>query len=179
MRRLTIALLATFLLSIGAGPAVAQSPAPSLDPEPVPQRVEVPEAGIAVTFPDDWAVEVRPLVRVEATVPTVLSAEAPGGDTCEVALPDDPTRSSLHDWAESFLSTFRDFGSAATSTALRLPAGDAIRIDLELPDTGSSSVVYLLTDGTNFYGLMCRAPDAPEDRWLSVAETIEFLPVEG
>ena len=41
------------------------------------------------------------------------------------------------------------------------------------------NVVYLLTDGTDFYSLMCRAPDAPEDRWLSVAETIEFLPVES
>ena len=55
MRRLTIALLATFLLSIGAGPAVAQSPAPS--PRVLDGRIEVPEAGYAVTFPEAWTVE--------------------------------------------------------------------------------------------------------------------------
>ena len=56
--------------------------------------------------------------------------------------------------------------------------GGAIRIDAEVPEEGFSGSWYLLTDGTNFYGLICGAPDLPEDRWLSVAETFEFLPTE-
>jgi hypothetical protein len=46
MSRLTIALLATFLLSIGAGPAVAQSPSASLGPEPI----AIPIIGLVLTL---------------------------------------------------------------------------------------------------------------------------------
>ena len=133
----------------------------------------MPEAGYAVAFPDDWVVEVGRVMCAAA-----LSAEAPDGGSCEVTQQDGSRWSSLDDAAEFFVSVLRDFGAAPTSTALRLPVGDAIRIDMELPDTGSSGVVYLLTDGTDPYSLMCRAPDPPEDRWLSIAETFEFLPVE-
>jgi len=172
MSRLTIALLATFLLSIGAGnAALAQSPSPS--PTALTQRVEAPEAGIAVTFPDDWVVEVGPIMSG-----AVLSAEAPGGDTCAVMLPDHTRWSDLDDAGEFIQSVLRDFGAATTSTALRLPVGDAIRIDAEVAEEGFFDTTYLLTDGTTFYGLTCDASDPPDGRWLAIAESFEFLPAE-
>jgi hypothetical protein len=150
---------------------VAQSPPPSRTA--LDQRVEAPEAGIAVTFPDDWVVEVQPIMS-----DAVLSAEAPGGGSCAVMLPDHTRWSDLDDAGESFLSVMRDFGAATTSLALRLPVGDVIRIDTEVPEEGYFSSIYLLHDGTTFYGLMCDASDAPDDDWLSIAETFEFLPAE-
>jgi hypothetical protein len=155
--------------------AVAQPPVISFTA--LDQRVEAPEAGIAVAFPDDWAVEVRPIVQAEFISDAVLSGEAPGGGSCEVVVQDGGTWSSIDDWAEQVLETFQDFG-AADSTTLRLPVGDAIRIDLEVPEEGFSGASYMLSDGTTFYGLLCRASDPPEDRWLSIAETFEFLPEE-
>jgi hypothetical protein len=153
---------------------VAQSPPPSRTA--LDQRVEAPEAGIAVTFPDDWVVEVQPVMS-----DAVLSAEAPSGGSCEVTLQDGSRWSSLDEAAEFFASVMSDFGPEveATSTALRLPVGDAVRIDVELPEEESSAAFYLLTDGTTFYVLRCAAfSDPPEDRWLSIAETFEFLPME-
>jgi len=143
-------------------------------------RVEAPEAGIAVTFPDDWVVEVRPIVRAEFISDAVLSAEAPGGASCEVMVQEGIPWSSIDDWAESVLQTFGSYGPEVevTSTALRLPVGDGIRIDMEVPEEGFSGATYMLTDGATFYGLMCDASNPPEDRWLSIAETFEFLPVE-
>jgi hypothetical protein len=144
------------------------------------QRVEVPEVGVAVAFPDDWVVEVRPVVQAEFISDAVLSAEAPGGGSCEVMLQDGSTWSSIEHWAEQVLETFQGYGPAveATATALLLPVGGAIRIDLEAPGEGFSSATYMLTDAATFYGLMCNASDPPEDRWLSIAETFEFLPTE-
>jgi hypothetical protein len=141
------------------------------------QRVEVPEVGVAVAFPDDWVVEVGPIMSDAA-----LSAEAPSGGSCGVVLQDGSRWSNLDDAAEFFVTVMRDFGPTveATSTALRLPVGDAVRIDMEIPEERADSASYMLTDGTTFYILMCEAfPDPPEDRWLSVAETFEFLPEEA
>jgi hypothetical protein len=137
------------------------------------QRVEAPEAGIALAFPDDWVVEIDPIMS-----DAVLSAEGPGGGSCGVELLD-PTRwSGLDDAAEFFVSVMRDFGAVTTSLALRLPVGDAFRIDAEVPEEGFFSTIYLLSDSTSSYGLMCDASDPPEDRWLSIADTFELLPVE-
>ena len=56
MRRLSLLFSATLLLSVSAGSvAVAQS----TQPIGFGGRVEVPEAGYAITFPDDWT-HVRP-----------------------------------------------------------------------------------------------------------------------
>ncbi len=57
--------------------------------------------------------------------------------------------------------------------------GEAVRIDVEVTEEGVDSASYILTDETTFYILMCEAfPEPPEDRWLSIAETFEFLPTE-
>jgi len=37
---------------------------------------------------------------------------------------------------------------------------------------------YLLTVGNVHDSLLCRGSERPEDRWLSIAESFEFLPVK-
>jgi len=59
---------------------------------------------------------------------------------------------------------------------LTLPVGEVTRIDYSLGPLDYS--VYHLTDGISLYLLQFQGLDAPEDRWLSIAETFEFLPVD-
>jgi hypothetical protein len=37
---------------------------------------------------------------------------------------------------------------------------------------------YVYTDSEAWFKLECWSPDPPEDHWLSIAESFEFLPVE-
>ena len=46
------------------------------------------------------------------------------------------------------------------------------------PVTDVTRVAYLSTDGMDFFSVTCNGPTPPEDDWLSIAETIEFLPPE-
>ena len=57
-----------------------------------------------------------------------------------------------------------------------LPVGEVTRIDYSLGPLDYSA--YYLTDGIRLYLLQLQGLDTPEDRWLSIAETFEFLPVE-
>ena len=45
-------------------------------------------------------------------------------------------------------------------------------------DDGTDSREYLFTDRTTWFRLSCSSTDPPDDRWLSIAETFEFLPEE-
>jgi hypothetical protein len=54
-----------------------------------------------------------------------------------------------------------------------LPVGEVTRIDYSLGPLDYS--VYHLTDGISLYLLQIQGLDAPEDRWLSIAETFELL----
>jgi hypothetical protein len=80
------------------------------------------------------------------------------------------------------LASYRSLGDAITVgpdvTTLDLPAGKTVRLDVGLSvpgyETASSSYVY--TDGTTFHTLTCTDLDWPEDRWLSIGGTFEFLP---
>ena len=57
MRSFTIWLLVACLLGGAAGSAAAQSPSPD---SMAAKRIEVPAAGVAVTYPESWAVTVAP-----------------------------------------------------------------------------------------------------------------------
>jgi hypothetical protein len=47
---------------------------------------------------------------------------------------------------------------------LDLPAGEAALVDIHYDDAN------------RWFVLQCGTEDPPEDRWLSIAETFEFLP---
>lgn len=208
MRRLTMALLVGSLLSIGGGPAVvAQSPSP--DPVGLGGRVELPEYGFALTFPDDWA-WVRYTTEdfdsvmeqlADLTSPEFVAANEDWFDGMDSETPLEGERADsasgclfqvipmdlpfpLDMLAPAFIENIqgrRDiFPDGATLTDVALPAGQSKRVDASQVDEGWVSPMeqshYLLVRGSRFYDITCMSHEPPEDRWLSIAETLEFLP---
>jgi hypothetical protein len=53
----------------------------------------------------------------------------------------------------------------------------AVRADWETWD-GGSATAWIFLDGERRVVLFCQSEEPPEDRWLSIAETFEFLPAE-
>jgi hypothetical protein len=64
--------------------------------------------------------------------------------------------------------TVADAGLASTT---------GVRADWETWGIGSATA-WVFLDGARRAALFCRSTEPPEDRWLSIAETFEFLPVE-
>ncbi len=170
-----------------------------------PQRIERAEAGFAIALPLDWehadAVDADPdewwdpdeVVSVAAHHREVL---ADGGlllarsrspfstDGCilydfSARAAEPPTWTTLAH-VTSEVQAFEEDPEVidAEATFLELPAGPALRVDVRRWDGWDGSDFYL-ADGLRWYELDCGAETAPDDRWLSVAETFEFLPVEG
>jgi hypothetical protein len=71
--------------------------------------------------------------------------------------------------------------SSGTPTVVGLPAGTAIAVDF--PGTlddglAVSATAYFVANDRTLLIASCVAPDPPQDRWLSIAESVEFLPAE-
>lgn len=58
-----------------------------------------------------------------------------------------------------------------------LPSGPALLIGAERSD-GLSGMQYIVNGDGRSFVLACYANETPPDRWLSIVETIEFLPAE-
>jgi hypothetical protein len=188
MRHLACAMLVTCLVGVGAGQAVAQEPTPP--PEAASQRVEVPEAGFAVTFPVDWEVSIdtSDLPGEGGTFAVVSGREAASDVTCEVYLrgrctgsPFGDCAAALDEVAARMVAYFDGDESSSRideSTAMDLPAGYTVRVDTEWIDEGVFGSSYTLTDGKVADSLLCSGSERPDDDWLSIAETFEFLPAD-
>ena len=63
-------------------------------------------------------------------------------------------------------------------TSLELPAGAVSRLEVSLRyEQGTLlSTSYVFSDDTTFHTLTCTDLTRPDDHWLSIAETFEFLP---
>jgi hypothetical protein len=61
---------------------------------------------------------------------------------------------------------------------MTLAAGDAVRVDVEYVDREWDRSYYWLTDGRVLATLGCQATRGPDDHWLPIAETFEFLPAD-
>jgi hypothetical protein len=188
MRALTITVLALSMLGMpGAATVSAQEPSPGLSS--TGGRVEVPEAAYAVTFPEDWEV---------ATYPMEMGTDSPDGTPIETAYisasgwaPDGRTQCSitykplgdppgdplvaLEGSVDYALAHYE--GARIETSSLDLPAGPAIRHRFESEWGAGAS--YLLSDGFDVFFLACVGKDLPDDRWLSIAESFEFLPTES
>jgi hypothetical protein len=68
--------------------------------------------------------------------------------------------------------------STVESVVLALPAGYAVRVRTEYTDPAQAWAYYRMTDGQSLGILGCAATSGPDDHWLSIAETFEFLPIE-
>lgn len=168
---------------IGVGPAIEGG------------RVERPEAGFVVTFPEAWEVqefsdETDEGVMAEAggsgraigivggyrnaseacvvVDATSLVREVRGWRTVEEAAPAVALNMlGTAEWAE------------ATGTVVMLPGGRVAHI-IAMGTDGAYHEGFWFTDGSRWLSLGCQAPAPPsDDRWLSIAESFEFLPVKA
>jgi hypothetical protein len=174
------------ILALGAGPSA------ELDAHD--QRIELPEQGIAVTFPAGWIIaRTTYLSGEDPSLVSLLTAEAPSGvvlddwvscsvDDTTALMP--PTVDSMAELLE-FIWWNREVieaetGLAAVSTQLmELPAGEVGCVDLRDASMAAEMRDYTFTDGEAWFSVTCISNDPPADRWLSIAETFEFLPPDA
>ena len=143
-------------------------------------RIERPEQGIAVSFPDDWTVhavspeysdELAAGAGAEGLVATLLvGSDEDTGAGCAVG----EATLAMREMGWASVDAFID-GTAAE--AIDLPAGAAARAD-RVGQSGRPGTQYTYMEDGEWFALGCYADDPPEDRWLSIAETFEFLSVE-
>ena len=136
-----------------------------------------------VTSPEFVAEYEVAFMEVSGEMPLVGIAASQGG-SCGIAVsPTDLTLDAIASnyvaWIEGQPDISPD-GAALTDVAL--PAIEAKRIDMSHVEAGSqtptSTSWYLLTSGGRGYAISCSGDDPPDDRWLSIVETWEWLPAE-
>lgn len=157
-------------------------------------RIERPADGFAITFPDDWMVEeVGPDMRHQCVNDCdpegpllqrfVVWADQPAGDgACTVIDFTELARESPP-WETLVEATEgRWLGWKQDPTVLRpgyafmdLPAGRTGLLRATDKD-GSVRHGYVFTDAEAYFLLECWSAAPPDDRWLSIAETFEYLP---
>lgn len=181
-----VGLLAMLLvLALGSG-VVAQESSPDLPMGG--QRVEVPEAGVALTVPASW--EVRILMEPgPGDALQVLMAYEVGSGYCVLTLQqlDDPTLlddpSAFRAFVDTSIWLFRadrDMEVSDAMTEVTLGVGPALRVDMveRFADGDVHNSVYAVDTPDGLALLDCGGLARPDDDWLSIAETFEWLPGE-
>ncbi len=165
-------------------PEPVESGAPAADA----QRVELPEAGLALSFPADWSVD-RQIEEFEMDLPPEIEDLGPAGarrilraspsdDTlCKVwVFEASPMSIEEHAaWIERTNAEDPEFDGTVEVTSIQLPAALAIRLDSGYPALEVWSTTYLVESGDRRYQLNCFADDRAPDDYLSIAESIELL----
>ena len=181
----TIALLVT----IGNGQATLSQSA-STEPDQDLVRIEIPEAGVALSFPRDLDVQV-PMEREEMSLPPELAASGPAyawtvaaaldeeGYGCMLGMYEAPPLAlDEHvEWVKQGFAEEVGSETAVESLQVRLPTADATRIDIDASAAGYFGTGYLFELDDIRYQLRCAAPARTEDDWLAVAESIEAIPM--
>lgn len=156
-------------------------------------RIERPEDGFALTFPDDWRVEAFTSEQAdEAFAGTMLEGRTRAGlagvdaDTGEgcglldatVFVREVAGWTSVHDAAPEGARNLLSMPEwvETSSTVVSLPVGQVARIDAV--GDGAYQTQYLFTDGDRWLFLNCSADERRDDGWPPIAETFEFLPGE-
>ena len=176
-----------------SGVAVTIAPlAADYVPEPFDPRVELAAHGFAVDFGPEWQVSSRlALLGAQGTLlggTPVLSASRrlslQEGPTDRCSIEDDSDvpgltgLGSVADWR----AAIKDAGKGtlhAKTPAMKivdLASGPAFRADW--PTRPARTTVWIVSDAEHVLVLRCSSERPPKDRWRSVAESIEFLPVE-
>ncbi len=170
-------------------------------------RVEVPEAGYAVTLPEDWtfvrpqASDVETILEAVGSVDPQLASmveSALGGGNLSLSLmgfaPTLPTAFAQNcnvvtgatgglslEWlAAANMAQMKALEWEAELTMDELPAGEVAHIDIDA-DFGGMELelsLWLYVDGEMQQNLTCTNELRPVDGWRSIAETLEFLPAE-
>ena len=190
MRPLLITLLTLCLLGASTGSIVAQSAASS--PEPIGQLVEVPETGFAITLPMDWDVwtsaedpelgfivlsgpeRFGPDVGMEPVMAAEPQGQAPGSglpDACTLTL-----YRPIMLTPDAFLGELLGKADHITVESLREDLSRAL--DRSWSSDQRQHAFYAVGGEEAVAVLWCWAVEPPDDYWLSIAESFEFLPAE-
>ena len=190
MRRVVYGvILAGALAWSGGGVATAQDETDAADPATF-ERVEVPEAGIAISFPSHWSIKMK-MERELSDLPPEVPAGGParlwdvliatsGWDftSCFVMWFEDMPM-SLEEHAGAIAERTDDDSDWATEVAhIRLAAGDAIQVDQRVSDEAVFVNGYLLESGSDHYYLQCVDMAPFEDSYRFIAESIELMGAE-
>ncbi len=187
MRR-TLAVMLAAGLSIGSvASTVAQDPVG--DEDPGLQRIEIPEAGVGVSLPADWSVDVEMRQRedwglydeglADEPVPfwSVIYASLEGWPWCDLTwYPSHPLTLAQH--AERYVALMApstDVERPIESRPTVLPAGEAYRFVIFNGPSDDHTTVYLLAAGDARYFLQCVDTERAEDDWLPLAESLVLL----
>jgi hypothetical protein len=154
-------------------------------------RIERPEDGFAITFPDTWTVESFTPEQLDAAFAgtmlegrallSLAGVDADTGEGCglldaTVFVREVPDWTSVHDAASEGARNLLSMPEwvETSGTVVSLPVGQVARIDAV--GDGAYQTQYLFTDGDRWLFLNCSAAERRDDGWLSIAETFEFLP---
>jgi hypothetical protein len=183
MMRGRIALaMAAGMLIVGAMTTMAQEPTGV-----EPQRVEVPEAGVGITLPADWSVDIEMreredwgLVVDDEEEPfafwNVFYASVGGRPWCDLTwYPVHPMSLGEHASLTQDLMTptHVDIERPIERSAVMLPSGDAQRLVVYNEPTDDWTTTYLLDLADGRYLLRCASDERASDDWLSLAESLE------
>ena len=159
-------------------------------------RVERPEDGFAVTFPDGWTVEeVAPSTdewfdgadEAQALETVILWASDDGSDAECMVVDYASLASADPPWPSVDVATTWYLDRMADDPGYRepartyetLPSGRTGHITATDSDGWSGDAYYFRdAQGDAWMHLACWSPERPDDHWLSIAETFEFLPAE-
>jgi hypothetical protein len=153
------------------------------------QRVEIPDAGLAMTVPADWTVQhkrdpIEPALPPEyadvsaAVGWSVLTVSMPGTEGfCGLTMYEDMPM-GFEDWA-----LYGEPEAHGTFTSrVELPIGDAVRL-VDDPEAYPDDRVipflhptmYVFESGGTLFEFGCLSAEPSDDLWMSLAETIEPL----
>jgi hypothetical protein len=170
-------------------------------------RIEVPEAGYALTLPDDWTY-VRPQASdVETIIDAVASVDPQLADMVQASLGGGNFSISLigiaptvpNDFAENCnvvsggtnglslewiaaanMAQLEALAANAELTMDELPAGEVAHIDYgaDFGELQLEQSLWVYVDGDTQQNLTCTSEQRPADDWRSIAQTLEFLPAD-
>jgi len=174
--------------------AIAPLPADGAAVTPFDPRVEVPENGLAVEFGAEWTVDSASRWRGGVLggdfvfrARTVSAADCWMVDVTDVLSLLEV--SSPDDWRTAFIEAVEQeqapFGPMSpgrhvtepTVADAGLSSANGVRLDWENWG-GQPATAWVFLDGERRVVLFCRSEEPPDDDWLSIAETFEFLPSE-
>lgn len=155
------------------------------------QRIELEEAGVAITFPGGWQVETEsevseyqlPLEYADQEtleIRTATSQDLAIGwhpdavlHSCGLDMYEDMPMSPARHAEETVRRFSFEEDLQVATIPVELSAGDAVRVDFEFGESLYSE--YAFDANGRRFTLTCSALLRPDDDWLSIADSIEVL----
>jgi hypothetical protein len=187
MRRAAAAVLTTGLLAGSVIPVLAEDDV--TDEGTGAQRIEVPEAGLAVSLPAGWNADIEMRENedwglydegfADEPVPfwNVIYASDGGRPWCDLTwYPSHPLTLDAHAQRyEALMTPSTEVERSIEVSPVALPAGEAYRFAIYNEPSATHTTVYLLAAGDAHYLLQCVDDEWAEDDWLAYAESLELF----